>query len=78
MQKCVPDLVEQLSDPNQPMEVARRYDDLFQKTYSVAEVLEDSVIDEDDINHFIVEMLIVCRRLNTLIYLQNRSTCVFS
>ena len=48
--------VEQLSDPNRPSEVARRYGDLFQRTYDVVDVLEERDVDEDTCNRF-VEML---------------------
>ena len=40
--------------------VASRYEDLFQRTYDVAEILEEvKNIDEDESNNFIVQILMV-------------------
>ena len=58
--------VEQLSDPNRPSEVARRYGDLFQRTYDVVDVLEERDVDEDVCNRFVVEMLKVYRHQSRL------------
>ncbi|XP_065838659.1 trichohyalin-like [Oscarella lobularis] len=67
--------VEQLSDPNRPSEVAKRYGDLFQKTYDVAEVLEDNETDEDDCNRFIVEMLIISSNAAKEKFTEYESSC---
>eukprot|EP00118_Oscarella_pearsei_P009435 m.54422 g.54422 ORF g.54422 m.54422 type:complete len:671 (+) comp34366_c0_seq3:118-2130(+) len=62
--------VEQLSDSNRPSEVARRYGDLFQRTYDVAEALADNDVadaladndvEDDECNEFNVSVLQVCR-----------------